>query len=58
MARRKSMTFFAPDRGAANQHVKKIIDDYEIDTGRIMQGNLRKARNQKKHSSGWKTWEW
>ena len=55
---RKKMIFFAPDRERANLHVKKIIDDYEIDTGRIMQGNLRKSRKQMKHISGWKTWEW
>jgi len=52
------MIFFAPNRERAELHVKKIKRDYEIDTGRIMKGNLGLADKQKKHSSGWKTWKW
>ena len=58
MARRKSMTFFAPNRERAEKHVKKIKHDHWIDTGKHMQGHLRLSDEQMKHSSRWKTWKW
>lgn len=55
---RKSMEFFAKTREHAEKYVEKIKHDYEMDTGRHAQGNLRLAGTQRKHDSGWKTWKW
>jgi len=51
-------TFFSPDKKSAENYVKKITEDYHIQTGKHLQGTLATSKKQMKHSAGWKTWEY
>jgi len=35
-----------------------MTQDYWVQTGKKLKGNLELSKNQQKHMPGWKTWEY